>query len=73
MIGWPDELLGEKICAFVALAEDTGLSDKQIRKLCLNQLENFMAPQEIIILPSLPKTATGKISKKLLKEHYATR
>ena len=73
VIGWPDELLGEKICAFVALAEDTGLSDKQIRKLCLNQLENFMAPQEIIILPSLPKTATGKISKKLLKEHYATR
>jgi long-chain acyl-CoA synthetase len=72
VIGWPDDLLGEKICAFVALAENSGLTDKQIRKICLNHLENFMAPQEIIILDSLPKTATGKISKKLLKEHYAT-
>jgi len=72
VIGWPDDLLGEKICAFVALTEDSKLTDKQIRKLCLNQLENFMAPQEVIILQSLPKTATGKISKKLLKEHYAS-
>lgn len=71
VIGWPDSLLGEKICAFVALAENSKLTDKQIRKLCLSQLENFMAPQEVIILASLPKTTTGKISKKLLKEHYA--
>lgn len=70
VIGWPDELLGEKICAFVALSEQCALSDKHIRKLCLNQLENFMAPQEVIILDSLPKTTTGKISKKLLKELY---
>jgi acyl-coenzyme A synthetase/AMP-(fatty) acid ligase len=70
IIGWPDDLLGEKICAFVALAEHCTLTDKHIRKLCLNQLENFMAPQEVIILDSLPKTTTGKISKKLLKEYY---
>lgn len=71
VIGWPDDLLGEKICAFVALEEDTVLSDKEIRKICLSQLENFMVPQEVIILDSLPKTATGKISKKLLKDHYS--
>ena len=71
VIGQPDELLGEKICAFVALAEDSNLTDKAIRKLCLERLENFMVPQEIVILASLPKTATGKISKKLLKESYA--
>ena len=71
VIGQPDELLGEKICAFVALDENSTLTDKAIRKLCLDHLENFMVPQEIIILDSLPKTATGKISKKLLKETYA--
>lgn len=70
VIGWPDELLGEKICAFVALAEQCALTDKHIRKLCLNRLENFMTPQEIIILETLPKTATGKVSKKILKENY---
>jgi len=70
VIGQPDELLGEKICAFVALADECHLNDKMIRKICLNRLENFMAPQEIIIIESLPKTTTGKISKKLLKEYY---
>lgn len=72
VIGQPDPLLGEKICAFVTLAENSGLTDKQIRKTCLGQLENFMVPQEVIILASLPKTATGKISKKRLKEYYAS-
>jgi long-chain acyl-CoA synthetase len=72
VIGQPDELLGEKICAFVALAENSNLTDKEIRKICLNHLENFMAPQEIVILDTLPKTATGKISKKLLKEGYTS-
>lgn len=71
VIGQPDELLGEKICAFVTLADNSTLTDKEIRKICLNQLENFMAPQEVIILQSMPKTATGKVSKKLLKEQYS--
>jgi len=73
VIGWPDPLLGEKICAFVALSDDCKLTDKAIRKICLSRLENFMAPQEVLVLDSLPKTTTGKISKKLLKELYATR
>jgi long-chain acyl-CoA synthetase len=71
VIGQADELLGEKICAFVALDENSTMTDKMIRKLCSERLENFMVPQEIIILASLPKTATGKISKKILKERYA--
>jgi len=71
VIGWPDPVLGEKICAFVSLSTQSALTDKAIRKICLSRLENFMAPQEVIILESLPKTGTGKISKKLLKEHYA--
>jgi len=72
VIGQPDDILGEKICAFVALAQDSKLTEKAIRKHCLNLLENFMVPEEISILDSLPKTATGKISKKLLKERYTS-
>ena len=70
VIGQPDELLGEKICAFVTLAPNSKLTDKEIRKICLSRLENFMAPQEVTVLDTLPKTATGKVSKKLLKEQY---
>lgn len=70
VIGCPDEILGEKIIAYIALDTDSNLSEKDIKKICLAHLENFMVPQEIIIQHSLPKTTTGKVSKKLLKESY---
>ncbi|MCW9024277.1 MAG: AMP-binding protein [Gammaproteobacteria bacterium] len=66
VVGVPDDTLGEIIRAYVAIDTDSDLSDKKIRKICMSRLENFMVPQEVIILDELPKTATGKISKKTL-------
>jgi len=37
---------------------------REIRKVCVEKLENFMVPKYIEIVDSLPKTNTGKISKK---------
>lgn len=64
VIGVPDDMLGESIRAYVSLEKDSTLSDREIRKICLARLENFMVPKEIVILDELPKTATGKIRKK---------
>lgn len=66
VVGMQDEMLGQSIRAYVSLETGSELTDKMIRKLCMSKLENFMVPQEIIILDELPKTATGKISKKTL-------
>lgn len=66
VIGVFDEMLGQSIRAYVSLETDSELTDKKIRKFCMSKLENFMVPQEVIILDELPKTATGKISKKTL-------
>ncbi len=66
VVGIPDEILGQAIRAYVALAPHAVLEEKRIRALCLARLENFMVPKEIIILPELPKTETGKINKKSL-------
>jgi acyl-CoA synthetase (AMP-forming)/AMP-acid ligase II len=68
VIGIPDELLGEAIRAYIALHEGVTLTDKEIRAYCLARIENFMVPKEIVLLPELPKTATGKIRKKGLLE-----
>ncbi len=68
VIGVPDDMLGELILAYVAIEKGSALTGREIRKLCLARLENFMVPKEIIILDELPKTATGKISKKGLDE-----
>ena len=68
VVGVPDVLLGQVIRAYVALEPGVTLSDKQVIKYCLARLENFMVPKEVVFLPELPKTNTGKISKKTLGE-----
>ena len=72
VVGVPDDVLGQSIRAFVVLQPGATLTDKQIRVLSAQRLENFMVPKDIVIVDDLPKTTTGKVSKKLLLEQ-ATR
>jgi acyl-CoA synthetase (AMP-forming)/AMP-acid ligase II len=64
VVGVPDPLLGEAIRAYVAAEEGASLGEKEVKAHCLARLENFMIPKEVVFLPELPKTATGKIRKK---------
>ncbi|RLB67993.1 MAG: long chain acyl-CoA synthetase [Deltaproteobacteria bacterium] len=66
VIGKDDPLLGQGIWAFLTLEENTAANEKQLKKICLAHLENFMVPQRIIFLEQMPKTANGKIDKKAL-------
>jgi acetyl-CoA synthetase len=70
VIGVPDPVAGEIIKAFVALNPGYGESD-QLRKELLaharKRLGPVVAPREIDFRPSLPKTRSGKIMRRLLK------
>jgi long-chain acyl-CoA synthetase len=68
VVGVPDALLGHAIRAYVVLEPETSLSSAQIRAHCIAHLENFMVPQQIVLCTDLPRTTTGKISKKALLE-----
>ena len=68
VVGVDDKLLGEFIRAFVSLEEDVELEKHHIKKHCMQHLENYMVPKEIIIMPELTKTTNGKIDKKSLKQ-----
>lgn len=63
VVGVPDPLLGEAVRAYVSLAPGARLGEREIRRACQERLEGFMVPQEIVILPELPRTDTGKIRK----------
>ncbi len=64
VVGVPDEVLGEAIKAYVVLKEGSSLTEKEVLAYCSRNLEDFMKPQLVEIRESLPKTASGKITKK---------
>jgi acyl-coenzyme A synthetase/AMP-(fatty) acid ligase len=71
VIGMPDVILGESIIAFVTIYDQGPISEKEIQRECMAQLEPFMIPQKIILLPEMPKSTNGKIDKKELKKNYS--
>lgn len=66
VIGMADDVLGQSIRAVVTLREGAQLTEKDVLRHCAARLENFMVPQSIVFVPSLPKTGTGKINKRLV-------
>lgn len=64
VIGVNDEVLGQAIKAFVALKPGYSYSERDVIRHCLAFLESFMAPKYVAFLDALPRTDTGKISKR---------
>jgi amino acid adenylation domain-containing protein len=66
VVGMPDETLGEAVKAFVVLEKGSALTAKEIVAHCMKRLEDFMVPKIVEFRDSLPKTSSGKITKKEL-------
>lgn len=67
VIGIPDVTLGESIIAFITVYDQETFIEKEIQRECMVQLEPFMVPQKIVLLPEMPKSSNGKIDKTELK------
>ena len=67
VVGVPDELLGEAIRAFIVLDEGVSLTEQQVKRDCMARLESFMVPRDVVFVHELPKTATAKVSRRLLR------
>lgn len=66
VVGVDDDVLGQAVRAVVRLQPDAELSVRDVQSHCRSFLEDFMVPQQVAFRESLPRTANGKIDKKVL-------
>lgn len=68
IIGVPDPILGEALRAVIALEPGSSVTEADIARHCARNLEDFMVPRQFDFRDELPKTDTGKISRRLVAE-----
>lgn len=69
VVGEPHEKWGEQVVAFV-VAATTSLTAEELDQHCRSSgdLANFKRPRRVVFLAEIPKTASGKILRRLLRE-----
>ncbi len=71
VIGVPDEVLGQAVCAYVVMDPGQSITEQAFKREAMARLESFMVPRDVRFVSELPKTATGKVRKKSLVEEAA--
>ncbi len=76
VVGAADETTGQAVCAFVILRE-SALADgeeapesliQELRSHVQTQIGAIAKPRQVMVVPELPKTRSGKIMRRLLKD-----
>ncbi len=67
VVGIPDERWGEAPHAFVILAGGASVSEEELRAFARDAMAHFKVPKTFHFIDELPKTATGKIQKFVLR------
>ena len=68
IVGLPHELWGEAPHAFVVLKAGAAATGEELRQFARDRLAHFKAPHGVTFLGELPKTATGKVQKYVLRK-----
>jgi long-chain acyl-CoA synthetase len=68
VIGIPDPRRGEQPLAFVAAAEGQQVEEKALLQFVREKLADYKVPKRVVLMPVLPRNATGKILKTALRQ-----
>jgi fatty-acyl-CoA synthase len=67
VVARPDEKWGETPCAFITLKPDALVTAEELIGYCKDNMARFKVPKHVVF-GALPKTATGKIQKFVLRK-----
>ncbi len=70
VIGVPSERWGETPKALIVLRAGAGATENEIISHCRAHMAHFKAPTSVDFVESLPRTATGKLQKFVLRDRY---
>jgi acyl-CoA synthetase (AMP-forming)/AMP-acid ligase II len=68
VVGTPSERWGEAVKAVVVVRPGSGLDAEGIIEACRRELASYKKPVEVEFVDSLPKTSTGKILRRELRD-----
>lgn len=68
VVGMPHEKWGESPHAFVVLKQGAQATEDELKEYVRSQLAHFKTPQAVSFVEELPKTATGKVQKYVLRQ-----
>jgi fatty-acyl-CoA synthase len=70
VVAAPDERWGEVPYALVVLKPGASAAEDELIAFCRDGMAHYKCPKRIDFIEALPRTATGKIQKNLLRERY---
>ncbi len=70
VIGVPDDYWGESVRAIVVKKEGSNISEKDLIDYCRENIASYKKPRRVEFRKSLPKSPTGKILKRSIREEY---
>ena len=68
VVGVPDEYRGETVKAFVSLRQGDSADEQELIEFCKARMAAYKYPRQVEIIDEVPKTATGKILRRELRE-----
>jgi long-chain acyl-CoA synthetase len=64
----PDQYRGETVKAFVSFRPGQTATEQELKEYCKDRMAAYKYPREIVVIDELPKTASGKILRRELRE-----
>jgi long-chain acyl-CoA synthetase len=68
VIGAPDPVNGEVVAAFVTLQDGARATEDEVKAFCRQRMAAYKVPRKVYFQGDLPKSATGKLLKRVLRE-----
>ena len=70
VVGYPDEALGERICAFIQLRPDQTLELQELSRFLIEEkkIAIFKLPERLELVKELPRNPVGKLLKRELRQ-----